>query len=50
MMSDMRQRATIDEPVGIIISQGTRDDVAPRVSAYIWGPVPTDDGRASKAA
>jgi hypothetical protein len=30
------------EPVGIIISRGTRDEATPRFSAYVWGPVPED--------
>ncbi len=29
-------------PVGIIISQGSRAEDAPRFAAYIWGPAPTD--------
>jgi hypothetical protein len=49
-MNDMRQRPITEEPMGIIISRGTRDEVSPRVFAYIWGPVPTEDGHASKAA
>jgi hypothetical protein len=49
-MSQVRQRAGTDEPVGIVISRGTRDEVAPRVSAYIWGPVPEDDHPVTKAA
>jgi hypothetical protein len=49
-MNDMRQRPTADEPVGIIISRGSRDEVLPRVSAYIWGPVPTEDENSSTKA
>jgi hypothetical protein len=49
-MKDPRQSSVPDEPVGIIISRGTRDEVAPRVAAYIWGPVPMDDETAVKAA
>lgn len=32
----------IDEPVGIIISAGSQVEPAPRVSAYVWGPVPDE--------
>jgi hypothetical protein len=49
-MKQMRQRPAIDEPVGIIISCGNREEESPRVSAYIWGPVPVDDESASRAA
>jgi hypothetical protein len=30
------------EPVGIIISRGSRDEATSRVSAYVWGPVPDE--------
>ena len=35
------------EPVGIIISRGTRDEATPRFSAYVWGPVPDEPVRTS---
>jgi hypothetical protein len=28
------------EPIGIVISRGSRTEEAPRFSAYVWGPVP----------
>jgi hypothetical protein len=28
------------EPVGIVISNGTRHEEVPRFAAYVWGPVP----------
>ncbi len=28
------------EPVGIVISRGTRDEPTPAVFAYIWGQAP----------
>lgn len=28
------------EPVGIVISSGTRDTDAPKFTAYVWGPIP----------
>jgi hypothetical protein len=39
-MTTARQKTKDQEPLGIIISCGTRDEASPRVSAYIWGPVP----------
>lgn len=30
------------EPLGIIISQGSREEQQPRFVAYIWGPAPDD--------
>ena len=29
-----------NEPMGIVISSGSRGDGAPRFAAYVWGPVP----------
>ncbi len=39
--------STVDqEPIGIVISRGSRYEPAPMVSAYVWGPVPeTKDER-----
>ena len=31
------------EPVGIVISNGTRHENAPRFAAYVWGPVPESE-------
>lgn len=28
------------EPIGIVISRGTRDEATPVFSAYVWGPAP----------
>ena len=28
------------EPLGIIISRGSREDLPPRFAAYVWGPGP----------
>lgn len=49
-MKEMRQEIRVDEPVGIVISRGTREEVSPRVLAYIWGPVPVEDESTSRAA
>lgn len=40
-MEQLRQAEINEqEPLGIIISRGPRDEEMPRFSAYIWGPVP----------
>jgi hypothetical protein len=28
------------EPLGIVISRGSRAEEAPRFAAYVWGPAP----------
>jgi len=36
--------ATLDEPVGIVISGGRSPvEAAPRFSAYIWAPAPDEE-------
>jgi hypothetical protein len=40
-MEQIRQpKITEQEPIGIIISRGSRTEEPPRFSAYVWGPVP----------
>jgi hypothetical protein len=48
-MKKDRQPVENQEPIGIIISNGTREEKATVFSAYIWGPAPEPDP-ASKAA
>jgi len=31
------------EPIGIVIADGGHGDQAPRLSAFVWGPVPEDE-------
>ncbi len=40
------------EPIGIVISRGSRQEHVPMVSAYVWGPVPetSDEPIETKAA
>ena len=37
------------EPIGIVISNGSRRDDAPRFTAYVGGPVPETDAEHSDA-
>ena len=40
-MTDPRQSVVEDqEPVGIVISRGSRSEVPPKFLAYVWGPAP----------
>ena len=50
-MADNRRDSAQTEPVGIVISRGSRGDAEPKFSAYVWGPAPENitEG-ASKAA
>jgi hypothetical protein len=41
-MAKIRQTEIEEEPVGIVISSGSRAEKAPRLIAYVWGPAPTD--------
>jgi hypothetical protein len=31
------------EPIGIVISRGSRLEETPRFTAYVWGPVPDSE-------
>jgi hypothetical protein len=43
-MDQLRQTDLSEqEPLGIIISRGPRAEETPRLSAYIWGPVPVPE-------
>jgi len=43
-MDQIRQAEISEqEPIGIIISRGPRAEDTPRLSAYIWGPVPVPE-------
>jgi hypothetical protein len=37
------------EPIGIVIADGGAPSLAPRFSAYVWGPVPEPDDAAPPA-
>jgi len=39
-MARRRETDKETEPVGIVISRGSRVEDPPRFSAYVWGPVP----------
>ncbi len=40
-MVEMIEQVQLDEePIGIIISRGSRDEAPSRFTAYVWGPVP----------
>ena len=50
-MSNTRRADLESEPVGIVISRGSREEAPPRFAAYIWGPVPEDTAeKTTKAA
>jgi len=35
-MTDIRQNPPDEEPMGIVISRGSREESAPRFAAYVW--------------
>ena len=41
-MGKARAAEIEEEPVGIVISSGSRAEKAPRLVAYVWGPAPTE--------
>jgi len=44
--------AADQEPVGIVISRGSRQEQVPAVFAYVWGPAPepTEEVRETRVA
>ncbi len=50
MAKTKRMRAA-EEPRGIVISRGSREETPPTFSVYVWGPAPEPEPAAdSKAA
>jgi hypothetical protein len=47
MVERATQAELEQEPVGIVISRGTRDEATPRFSAYVWGQAPEETPRAN---
>lgn len=41
-MAKVRTVENEEEPMGIVISSGSRTEKAPRLVAYVWGPAPTE--------
>jgi hypothetical protein len=39
-MAQRRKTEIEQEPMGIVISRGSRAEETPRFTAYVWGPVP----------
>lgn len=39
-MQITRRKNSDQEPIGIVISRGTRDEATPVFRAYVWGPAP----------
>jgi hypothetical protein len=44
------ESSAASEPLGIVISQGSRAEQAPRFWAYVWGPAPELDVDAAPRA
>ena len=39
-MAKISKEEVEQEPVGIVISRGSRAEQTPRLTAYVWGPAP----------
>ena len=48
-MTTNRRIPAEHEPLGIIISRGSRAEMVPTVRAYVWGPVPECTGEKGEA-
>jgi hypothetical protein len=43
MKKQENEKSAAQEPLGIVISRGSRAEQAPRFLAYVWGPAPETD-------
>ena len=43
MKKQENETSAAQEPLGIVISRGSRAEQAPRFLAYVWGPAPETD-------
>jgi hypothetical protein len=50
MRDEAASAAAASDVAGIIVSLGTERESAPRIAAYVWGPVPTGDKTAASIA
>lgn len=41
-MAKKKNQRVSDEPMGIVISRGAEQDLAPTVLAFVWGPADFD--------
>lgn len=39
-MAVLKRKRAAEEPVGIVISRGSREEPPPTFSVYVWGPAP----------
>ena len=50
-MTEIRERRAEEEPIGIVISRGSRAESVPRFAAYVWcqvaEPAPASEPRAA---
>ena len=49
-MAKMTKEELEQEPVGIVISRGSRAEATPRLTAYVWGPAPEEEPSGSMVA
>jgi hypothetical protein len=49
-MAIHRQDPSSQEPMGIVISRGSRDEAVPRFCAYVWAPGPEGDESGAAAS
>ena len=39
-MKEARRGSQSQEPIGIVISRGSREEASPKFWAYVWAPAP----------
>lgn len=49
-MAKAKRNRAAEEPLGIVISRGSRDEVPPAFRVYVWGPAPEPEPAADPKA
>jgi hypothetical protein len=49
-MAKTKRKRAVEEPLGIVISRGSREEPPPAFSVYVWGPAPEPEPAADPKA
>jgi hypothetical protein len=49
-MAVSKRKRVEEEPLGIVISRGSREETPPTFSVYVWGPAPEPEPKSDPKA
>ena len=50
VMAVSKRKRVEEEPLGIVISRGSREETPPTFSVYVWGPAPEPEPKSDPKA